>query len=162
MQGALAPEWQAPFQASATPQVAAQRLARREPPGCTRAALQHLPRDGPLPARCALSWHIRGALVVSKFMGHGTSGPRGKVGNTQPSHKRRGQGARAQDWPSPIQASVRCLNPALPANQASHTFPTRPPGRFARQTAGIRGAVGSGGSVRYRPTATSGNTCWPG
>jgi len=33
------------------------------------------------------------------------SGPCGKLGNTQPSHKRCGQGARAQDWPSPIQAS---------------------------------------------------------
>jgi len=32
MQGALAPEWQAPFQASATPQMAGRRLARREPP----------------------------------------------------------------------------------------------------------------------------------
>jgi len=31
MQGALAPEGQAPFQASATPQMAGRRLARREP-----------------------------------------------------------------------------------------------------------------------------------
>jgi len=32
MQDALAQEWQAPFQASATPQMAGERLARREPP----------------------------------------------------------------------------------------------------------------------------------
>jgi len=32
MQGALAQEGQAPFQASATPQMAGLRLARREPP----------------------------------------------------------------------------------------------------------------------------------
>jgi len=32
MQGELAPEWQAPFQASTTLQVAGQRLARRESP----------------------------------------------------------------------------------------------------------------------------------
>jgi hypothetical protein len=72
MQGALAPEGQAPFQASATPQMAGQRLARREPPGSAMTALQRLTRAGPLPARCALSWHFREALVVPKSMGHGT------------------------------------------------------------------------------------------
>jgi hypothetical protein len=52
MQGALAQEWQAPFQASATPQMAGQRLARREPPESTMTALQRLTRETTI--ACAL------------------------------------------------------------------------------------------------------------
>jgi len=64
MQGALAQEGQAPFQASATPQMAGRRLARREPPESAMTALQRWTREQPLPAHCALSWHFRGALKV--------------------------------------------------------------------------------------------------
>jgi len=62
MQGAFAQEGRAPFQASATPQMAGQRLARREPPESTMTALQRLTREQPLPAHCALSWRFRGGL----------------------------------------------------------------------------------------------------
>ena len=44
LQGARSQEWRPPFQERATPQMAPQRLARREPPGCASSALQLLPR----------------------------------------------------------------------------------------------------------------------
>src|SRR6056297_1206240 len=49
-----------------------------------------------------------------------TSGPRGKFGNAQPQHKRCGQGARAQDWPSPIQASATWPTSNTPSVSAEH------------------------------------------
>ena len=45
MQGAIAQEWRVPFQASATRQMVASPLARREPPTDALTALPLLPRE---------------------------------------------------------------------------------------------------------------------
>ncbi len=53
------------MQVSATTQMAACRLARREPPKYANAALQSLARDHvPFPSDCALPWRIWAALTL--------------------------------------------------------------------------------------------------
>ncbi len=72
--------------------------ARRRAPALT-SSQHHSPLMGGRKGR------VLPPLRSRSLLHRGASGPPGGLNNAQPSHKRCGQGARAQDWPSPIQAS---------------------------------------------------------
>ena len=57
---------------SATTQMAACRLARREPSKYANAALQSLAREGPFPTACALPWRIWEVLKPQNKVKRGT------------------------------------------------------------------------------------------